>query len=747
MPPERKVKKYMRRIRRSLCAAVLAGGLGKRLFPITETMPKPLVPIAGRTALERILDKLPPAGISRAAVTTMYMPEQIEALTHPGLTIRFFRERTPLGTAGSVRSALEFLDGTVVVLAGDAVFDFSLLEAAESHFASGAGVTIVLTAASDPTEYGIVLEQDGRVERFLEKPAWRETFSDQINSGIYFIERQVLEQIPEGVFYDFSKDLFPLLLSRGEEIHTFRAQGYWCDIGSPEAFRKCCLHYSGGETVSAGAVTGEGTSARSSVLFEGVRSGKNCVLDGCTVCENTLLGDGVTAERGSCIGANCVIGDGARICANVRVASGTRIKKGAVIMENIYSSAEKQCLFSDGGRLLNDTPEPGARRGGDSLLRAMRLGHAAGHFAGGRGVAVMHDGSEYGEAVSRAFSLGACSAGASALLLGEGFLSLCSFACRLFSPALAFFASQDDCFMLNRRGLPVNRSDERKIEGLFFSRAEDGGVFAKEHDLSCLLRNRYFRHLLSRTLPVGRNAFVETVNRPSMFLRTALLRRARPVPAGGDGLRIHISSDGKSAFAVTDGGAVLSFWHLAGALLRAQAGYGRRDFLLPLSCPDAVVSMITDTGCTVSFYDENGTGNDKDSAARIPMLLDGPTAAAEFLAYLDNSGLSADDVAESMPRFFLRSAEIVCDEDKKSARIAALAKRCGVENGRVRVRTDRGTVTVSPLFYGGFRLTAEAATSEIASELCDFVGKSLADAADGGAQDKKPADNIKKDEK
>ena len=305
MPPERKVKKYMRRIRRSLCAAVLAGGLGKRLFPITETMPKPLVPIAGRSALERILDKLPPAGISRAAVTTMYMPEQIEALTHPGLTIRFFRERTPLGTAGSVRSALEFLDGTVVVLAGDAVFDFSLLEAAESHFASGAGVTIVLTAASDPTEYGIVLEQDGRVERFLEKPAWRETFSDQINSGIYFIVRQVLEQIPQGVFYNFSKDLFPLLLSRGEEIHTFRAQGYWCDIGSPEAFRKCCLHYSGGETVSAGAVTGEGTSARSSVLFEGVRTGKNCVLDGCTVCENTLLGDGVTAERGSCIGADC----------------------------------------------------------------------------------------------------------------------------------------------------------------------------------------------------------------------------------------------------------------------------------------------------------------------------------------------------------------------------------------------------------------------------------------------------------
>ena len=100
-----------------------------------------------------------------------------------------------------------------------------------------------------------------------------------------------------------------------------------------------------------------------------------------------------------------------------------------------------------------------------------------------------------------------------------------------------------------------------------------------------------------------------------------------------------------------------------------------------------------------------------------------------------------------MPRFFLRSAEIVCDEDKKSARIAALAKRCGVENGRVRVRTDRGTVTVSPLFYGGFRLTAEAASSEIASELCDFVGKSLADATDGGAQDKKPADNIKKDEK
>ena len=135
-----------------LSAAVLAGGLGTRLFPITETMPKPLVPIAGKSALARIFDALRDCGVTRVAVTTMYRPEQIEALRPAGLDVRYFRETSPLGTAGSVRQALDWLGETVVVLAGDAVFDFPLDGALRAHLDSGAEATIVLTTAADPTE-------------------------------------------------------------------------------------------------------------------------------------------------------------------------------------------------------------------------------------------------------------------------------------------------------------------------------------------------------------------------------------------------------------------------------------------------------------------------------------------------------------------------------------------------------------------------------------------------------------------
>ena len=203
-----------------LSAAVLAGGLGTRLFPITETMPKPLVPIAGKSALARIFDALRDCGVTRVAVTTMYRPEQIEALRPAGLDVRYFRETSPLGTAGSVRQALDWLGETVVVLAGDAVFDFPLDGALRAHLDSGAEATIVLTTAADPTEYGVVLGRDGCVAAFVEKPAWRETFSNRVNSGIYFLSRRVLATVPAGRFYEFSKDLFPRLLRDGVVVYT-----------------------------------------------------------------------------------------------------------------------------------------------------------------------------------------------------------------------------------------------------------------------------------------------------------------------------------------------------------------------------------------------------------------------------------------------------------------------------------------------------------------------------------------------
>ena len=139
----------------------------------------------------------------------------------------------------------------------------------------------------------------------------------------------------------------------------------------------------------------------------------------------------------------------------------------------------------------------------------------------------------------------------------------------------------------------------------------------------------------------------------------------------------------------------------------------------------ALRGLLTDRGCTVTLYDESGEGNDLPAAARLPWLLDGPTLVLEFLAALQTLDVAAEDVPALLPPFFIKTKTVDYDEDRKSARIAALAEKHGVEDGRVRVHTARGTVTVSPLFHGGFRLVAEAVSSEVAAELCDFVGDSL----------------------
>ena len=698
-----------------LSAAVLAGGMGTRLFPITETRPKPLVPIAGRSAIERIFDALRDCGITRVAVTTMFRPEQIEALRPAGLDVRYFRETSPLGTAGSVRQALDWLGDTVAVLAGDAVFDFPLEGALRAHLDSGAEATIVLTTAVDPTEYGVVLGRDGCVAAFAEKPAWRETFSNRVNSGIYFLSRRTLERVPPGRFYDFSKDLFPELLREGVPIRTHTADGYWCDVGNPAAFRDCNLHFSGGETVRGeNVLLGRGSRALGSVLFSGVRTGEGCLLEGCVVCENAALGSEVQVKRGAVVGAGVQIGDGAEIGENVRIAPGVKIGKGAVILENIYSADEKQHVFEDEGHV----------GGRPSLSRALRLGGAAGVYAKGRGVAFMHDGSPLGDALARAAALGASAAGSSPILLGDGFYSLCSFACRLFSPALAVFASADGLTLLNCRGLPLCRAAERRLESLFFARETPAVSIKRAHDLSCELKNGYFRHLLLRAIPLWRGAILETDNAPSMFLKTALLRRTRTRDLTEGETRFFVSDDGRTACASLENG-FLSFWHLAGTVLLAEQARGRTAFELPDACPAALRDLLKDRGCTFVLYDEAGEGNDRPAAGRLPWLLDGPTLVLEFLAALQTLDISADDVPALLPRFFVKTKTVDYDEDRKSARIAALAEKHGVEDGRVRVRTDRGTVTVSPLFHGGFRLVAEAVSSEVAAELCDFVGESL----------------------
>jgi mannose-1-phosphate guanylyltransferase/phosphomannomutase len=224
-------------------AVVMAGGEGTRLRPLTSNQPKPMVPIVGKPCMEHILELLKEHGLEDVIVTVAFMPQAIRSYfgngDSLGMSIEYSVEESPLGTAGSVRLASDRLDETFIVISGDALCDVDLTDLIRSHRDRGAAVTIGLKSVDNPLEFGIVVTDDeGRIERFLEKPSWSQVFSDTINTGIYVLEPEVLRHVPTDGPFDFSKELFPLLLEMGRPMYGYVFGDYWQDIGNLDQFRQ-----------------------------------------------------------------------------------------------------------------------------------------------------------------------------------------------------------------------------------------------------------------------------------------------------------------------------------------------------------------------------------------------------------------------------------------------------------------------------------------------------------------------------
>lgn len=225
-------------------AVVMAGGEGTRLRPMTSSMPKPLLPVVNRPIMEHVLRLLKRHGLTETVVTVQFLASLVRNYFDDGeelgMQLTYATEETPLGTAGSVKNAEEALrDDSFVVISGDALTDIDLTELIAFHREKGALVTVCLTRVPDPLEFGItIVSEDGRVERFLEKPTWGQVFSDTVNTGIYVMEPEIFDYVPAGESVDWSGDVFPRLLAEGKLICGFVADGYWEDVGTHESYLK-----------------------------------------------------------------------------------------------------------------------------------------------------------------------------------------------------------------------------------------------------------------------------------------------------------------------------------------------------------------------------------------------------------------------------------------------------------------------------------------------------------------------------
>jgi mannose-1-phosphate guanylyltransferase / phosphomannomutase len=294
-------------------AVVMAGGEGTRLRPLTSNQPKPMVPIVGKPCMEHILELLRDHGFHEIVVTVAFLPQSIRSYfgdgSSLGVEIEYSVEETPLGTAGSVRLASGRLDDTTLIISGDALCDIDVTQLVEFHRERNAAVTIGLKSVENPLEFGIVVtDEDGRVERFLEKPGWGQVFSDTINTGIYVLEPEVLKHVPRNRPYDFSKELFPLLLEMGRPIYGYVCDGYWQDIGNIDQFRQ----------------------ANFDALDEKVR----LQIPGIRIRGNVWIGEGVELDRIEEIEGPAYIGSDCRIAPNAEVDPYSVLAPGVTLREN-----------------------------------------------------------------------------------------------------------------------------------------------------------------------------------------------------------------------------------------------------------------------------------------------------------------------------------------------------------------------------------------------------------------------------
>ncbi|MGH2691184.1 MAG: sugar phosphate nucleotidyltransferase [Actinomycetota bacterium] len=319
---------------------VLVGGEGTRMRPLTESIPKPLLPFMNRPFLDQVLDHLARHGVEEAICSSPYLEsvfhDFLESRRDVAPGVRWITEEEPLGTAGAIAGAREHLDETFLALNGDVLTDLDIGALVRSHRDRGAMATIALTAVGDARAFGLVeTDRDGRVLAFREKPA--DPTPGTINAGTYVLDPPVLERVPPEGMVSIERETFPGLIESGEPVFAFVASGYWRDLGTPESYLAAHIDalegriegYEGlrgpvlapGAVIDAGADVGELVVAGPSALV-----GAGARLDRTILHSRSRVGIGASVHD-SILGPGSVVEDRAELRGAV-LAEGASVARG-----------------------------------------------------------------------------------------------------------------------------------------------------------------------------------------------------------------------------------------------------------------------------------------------------------------------------------------------------------------------------------------------------------------------------------
>lgn len=510
-------------------AVVMAGGFGTRIQPLTNSRPKPMLPIINKPMMEHTMMTLKDLGITEFIVLLYFKPEVIQDYfgdgSNFGIKITYVVPDDDYGTAGAVKLAEKYIgDDNFIIISGDLVTDFDFQKIFDYHAQKKSKLTITLTSVDNPLEFGVVIaNEDGKIEKFLEKPSWGEVFSDTINTGIYIIEPEILNYIPNNENFDFAKDLFPRLMREGIDLTAGYAEGYWRDVGNPESYRDVyddiltgkvnfkiagtVTHYPDGVLYSEGlyeldksieiigtvvlgknvvlengvnlknvvigdnVTIGQDSKIRNTVIWDDVHIDRNVMLDTCVICNNNEIGKNVIVKAGMILAEGCEIGELVKVEKDVTIWANKVIEEASIVSSSlILGSKYKNSIFENGMVVGQSNVEL-------SCEMATKLAEAFGtQLPRGSTVLVSRDYHKNSRMLKRAFLGGLLSSGINVIDYKDIPSSVlrCSLSANDNYEAGVYFRQKIDdptstvITFYNHEGLRLNSEVSKKIEKAFF---------------------------------------------------------------------------------------------------------------------------------------------------------------------------------------------------------------------------------------------------------------------------------------
>lgn len=741
-------------------AIIMAGGEGVRLRPMTCLLPKPLIPILERPVMEYTLLLLRRHGIRDVSATLCYRGDSIRKTfgdgRYLGMKLHYLQEDTPRGTAGSILPLKQRMKNTFIVLSGDGLTDCDLRDALQFHRSHQALATLILKKVPVPLSYGVVLTDDeGRITRFIEKPGWQNVFSDLVNTGIYIFEPAIFDFIPETGTPDFAKDVFPALLESGQRLCGYEMQGYWCDVGSQQAYLDAQLDLLRGKAalpckpslspnahihptavlsghcyIGPDVHIGPGAQLRDAILFSGSQVHARAVVNRSCLWQNAAAGqdvylngsvlcDGAAARAESILAENCALGSQSDVGAGSTLSPGVKIYP-------FFSTPPDSFVRCT---IARESPPPLYQRG-MTLNRPEDACRLAGAIAAQlRPTKLLLSHTPEDNALADILSGSFCSLGLNHLRATVPMLPMAQFLTSLEQATHTLHISGQQILLLDANGEPIREKAWTALQNSM-DRCETPPAFM--HTTECTLLSDAEQRYLSAIIPPNSRPASLPVHFKIFCSDKRLLKLCGKALLGAGAK--YVSMKGLSDLSLgpqevgfilhENGQSVLPF-------TQDLTPTPEQNTLLSLLCCLKSQGVLYRTSQDLPRCAERMTAllPADDSAACVrqrQLLRDGVALCAQLSQLLSTASL--EQLLSQLPENYVQEQSIPCP-DRDKGRILRTLSRTSLPHQLgegLHIAHPRGHAAIIPDAHAALvRIRSESRDSEFAKELCDLYSRQV----------------------